>query len=666
MSEEIWFFSHLSVPLHPENNVRTHRCTNMRLIKRLDSFILGNFLTLFAGTFCISLFVVMMQFLWKYINDLIGKGLSFDVYVKFFFYAAETLVPLALPLAILLASLISFGNLGERLELLSIKAAGISLIRTMRPLIILVSLMTLGSFHFQNKIVPDAQQKLLQMITSLKMKSPELDIPEGVFYDGIENINLYVRHKNEETGMLYDVIIYNMQDGVNRAHIILADSARLETTSDKMHLLLHMYQGEQFENLSSNALQTRNVPYRRETFVEKHFIIDFDTNFNLADQEDVAGSARTKTMAQLTHDIDSMECYYDSLSVMFYSNMQRYVLEIPHKTRLSDYDSMTVAQMADSVRKPLEQEEERYAAYKAKRALTVPKSEVHVDSLYAHTSSQDKQRIVMEALQKAGFQEMDASSKADVMEYGDKQIRLHEIQFWQKITMALACLIFFFVGAPLGAIIRKGGLGFPVVVAVIIFILYYIIDTGAMKVSREGGMPVWIGMWISTLVMAPLGVWFTVKSNNDSAVFNIDAYIALWKKLLGIRPKRNITRKEVIINDPDYADMNKTLSQLITISRTYLGSLPRSTFFGYMAYIVRYCFSRREDKQAEDISQDLEYVVEVLSNSKDRQVLRLLNGYPVMEPHDFRFYRRRRKDLRAVIKYSEKIKNEIEKYDTVQ
>lgn len=631
----------------------------MRLIKRLDSFILGNFLTLFAGTFCISLFVVMMQFLWKYINDLIGKGLSFDVYVEFFFYAAETLVPLALPLAILLASLISFGNLGERLELLSIKAAGISLIRTMRPLIILVSLLSLGSFHFQNKIVPEAQQKLLQMITSLKMKSPELDIPEGVFYDGIENINLYVKHKNEETGMLYDVIIYNMQDGVNRAHIILADSARLETTSDKLHLLLHLYQGEQFENLSSNALQTRNVPYRRETFVEKHFIIDFDTNFNLADQEDVAGSARTKTMAQLTHDIDSMECYYDSLSVEFYNNMQRYTLSVPHKQRLSDFDSLTLAGFDNSMKKDLEKEEKVYQAQKQKTAFTVPQSSVNIDTLYAQTSSQGKQRIIMDALQKAGFQEMDANSKAYVMEFGDKQIRLHEIQFWQKITMALACLIFFFVGAPLGAIIRKGGLGFPVVVAVIIFILYYIIDTGAMKVSREGGMPVWIGMWLSTLVMAPLGVFFTVKSNNDSAVFNIDAYINLWKKFLGIRPKRNIVRKEVIINDPDYADMHKTLEQLITTSREYLGTLPRSTFFGYMAYIFRYFFSKREDMKAEGIMHITEYVVEVLSNSKDRKVLRLLNGYPVMETRDFRFYRRRRKDLRAVIKYSEKIKDYI-------
>jgi lipopolysaccharide export system permease protein len=166
-------------------------------------------------------------------------------------------------------------------------------------------------------------------------------------------------------------------------------------------------------------------------------------------------------------------------------------------------------------------------------------------------------------------------------------------------------------------------------------------------------------MWLSTIVLTPLGVFFTIKSNNDSAVFNMDAYVNLWRKLLGIRPKRNITRKEVIINDPDYADMHKTLEQLITTSREYLGELPRSTFFGYMAYIARYFFSKREDMKAEGIMLMTEYIVDVLSNSKDRQVLRLLNGYPVMETRNFRFYRRRRKDLRAIIKYSEQIKTYI-------
>ena len=552
----------------------------MKFIKRLDLFILGNFLTLFAGTFCISLFVVMMQFLWKFIDELVGKGLTFDVYVQFFFYAAETLVPLALPLAILLASLISFGNIGERLELLAIQAAGTSLFRTLRPLIILVSLLSFASFHFQNKIVPDAQLKLTQMLYSMKTKSPELEIPEGVFYDGIRDINLFVEKKNKETGMLYDVVIYNMQEGVNNAHIILADSAKLETASNKMHLLLHLYQGELFENLQSGALKTRNVPYRRETFVEKHFIIDFDTNFNMADEEDVSGSARTKSMSQLVHDIDSMETHHDSLSVAFAHNMQRGNLSIPHKARISDYDSVTVSHMRDSVKRLLQQEEQAFVAHKEIAAKEKPKSSVSVEALLDSVDNMVMQRVITTALQKVSAQEIDISTKANMMEYGNNQIRRHQIEFWTKITMSLACLLFFFIGAPLGAIIRKGGLGFPVVVAVIIFIVYYIINTFGMKVGREGGMPVWLGMWLSTMVLAPLGVFFTVKSNNDSAVFNMDAYVSFGKKLLGIRTKRNITKKEVIINDPDYVDAHQGLEQLIVASRDYYRSMPKFNVFG--------------------------------------------------------------------------------------
>jgi len=643
---------------------RQHKLTpsqkaRMKLIKRLDLFILKNYLTLFAGTFCISLFVVMMQFLWKYINDLIGKGLTFDVYVQFFFYAAETLVPLALPLAILLASLISFGNIGERLELLAIKAAGISLFRTLCPLIVLNTLLALASFHFQNKIVPDAQLKLTQLLYSMKTKSPELEIPEGVFYDGIKDINLYVEKKNKETGMLYEVVIYNMQEGVSKAHIILADSAKLETASNKMHLLLHLYQGEQFENLQGSALQTRNVPYRRETFVEKHFIIDFDTNFNMTDEENVSGSARTKDMVQLVQDIDSMEQHHDSLSAEFTVRMQRGNLAIPHKARLSDYDTVTISHLNDSVKKVLRQEEDAYLAHKAEAALAKPQSKTNLDSLFNSSDSQQKQRILMAALQKASSQEIDISTKASLMEYGDKQIRRHKIEFWQKITMSLACLLFFFIGAPLGAIIRKGGLGFPVVIAVIIFIVYYIINTFGMKVGREGGMPVWLGMWLSTFVLAPLGIFFTIKSNNDSAVFNMDAYTNLWKKLLGIRTKRNIAKKEVIINDPDYQEAHLQLEQLIAISRDYYRALPKSHIFGYILYIIRYQFSNRQDTQADEVNTLLEYIVEMLSNSKDRMILSLLNRYPVMDTHSFRFYRRRRKDLRAIIKNSENIKTHI-------
>lgn len=627
----------------------------MAVIKKLDIFILKNYLTLFAGTFCISLFVVMMQFLWKYIDDLVGKGLSFEVYAKFFWYATETLVPMALPLAILLASLISFGNIGERLELLAIKAAGISLFRTLCPLIILNTLFAIGSFHFQNKIAPEAQQNLMQLLFSMREKSPEVDIPEGVFYDGIDNINLFVKKKNKDTGMLYDVIIYNMQDGVNKAHIILADSARMETSSDKMHLLLHLFEGEQFENLNDNTLQANNVPYRRETFVEKHFIIDFDSNFTMTDQETVAGSAMTKDMNQLVCDIDSMETRLDSLSVAFRKEMKRNALYVPHKAVLSDYDSLVIAGMSSQLVKELTEAEKQEEKKKAKTAFTVPKSSVNIDSIMNKINSQDKQRVLMSAIQKCGMQEMELEWKADQMESGEKQIRRHWIQYWKKITTALSCLLFFFIGAPLGAIIRKGGLGMPVVIAVVIFLVYYIIDTGSMKVGREGTIPVWLGMWISTIVLMPLGIYFTIKSNNDSSVFNMDTYTNFFRKLWGIRTKRHISRKEVIINDPDYPEMAMMLGELTNSCRNYLKNHRKRSLWGYIKFI----FSRRKDEDAEDINMHLEYIVDSLCNSKDKQILLDLNYLPIMETSDFRFYRRKKGDMKAIIQYGDKIKDYI-------
>lgn len=638
----------------------------MTIIKKLDIFILKNYLTLFAGTFCISLFVVMMQFLWKYIDDLVGKGLTFDIYAKFFFYAGETLVPLALPLAILLASLISFGNIGERLELLAIKAAGISLFRTLRPLILLNLLFTVGSFYFQDRIVPEAELNVMQLIYSMREKSPELDIPEGVFYDGIENINLFVKKKNKETGMLYDVIIYNVQDGVNNAHIILADSAKLETSSNKMHLMLHLFEGEQFENMgnngSTNALQAQNVPYRRETFVEKHFLIDFDSNFNMTDQESISGSAMTKNMNQLVHDIDSLEAFYDSISTVYYKDMQHSALSIPHSLTLSDYDSIVIASMDSARLKELTLEESKQAKQKEKRAFVVPTSSINIDTLLNNIDPKQKQRVFMTAMEKSGYQQMDTEYKSQVMENGDIQIRRHWIQYWQKITMALACLMFFFIGAPLGAIIRKGGLGLPVVVSVIIFIVYYIINTFGMKVGREGSIPVWFGMWLSTMVLMPLGIFFTVKSNNDSAVFNMDAYTNFFRKLWGIRTKRHITRKEVIINDPDYPQMSEMLGELTLNCRNYLRNHRRRSPLGYLKFI----FSKRKDPQAEEINMYLEYIVDSLSNSKEKQILLDLNYLPIIDPHEFRFYRRRKRDMKTIIKYGEKIKDYIDGKNTVQ
>lgn len=616
----------------------------MRLIKRLDIFVVRNFLTLFAGTFCISLFVVMMQFLWRYVDELIGKGLSMMVLAQFLFYSGETLVPLALPLAILLASLISFGNMGERLELLSMKAAGIPLTRVLRPLIVVNILLALASFYFQDNIAPTSEIKLRQLLFSMKAKSPELEIPEGVFYDGIQSVNMYVGHKDKETGMLYDLIIYNLKDGTNNAHIILADSGRLETSYDKMHLLLHLWNGEQFENLNSAAVQARNVPYRRETFVVKDVLIDFDTNFNLAEEENFKDNEGAKNIEHLLTSIDSLKQYYDSVGHSFYDDMRCGPLFIVNTTmaRRRNFETGMVEDLTP------------------KDVVHIENDTLHPDTMFRRMDAAAQQRAVFSAVQKTAMLQMDTDYKGNVMRYADVQIRRHWIALWQKFTMSLSCLLFFFIGAPLGAIIRKGGLGMPVVISVIIFIFYYIINNSGMKVGREGSIPVWFGMWVSTFVMAPLGVFFTVKSNNDSVVFNRDAYVNFFRKLWGIRPKRHITKKEVIINDPDYPIVADILSNIIRESKDYR----RHHRLFHIREVMHLVFSKQRDPQIVRIDNALEYVVDALSNSKDKQILMQVNRMPILDIYSFRYYRRIRRDLKQVIRTGEVLRQRCEELNT--
>ena len=256
----------------------------MLRIKKLDIFIAKQFGLLFVGTFFICQFVLMMQFLWRYVDDLIGKGISMEVMAQFFWYMGLSLVPQALPLAILLSSLITFGNLGESSELTAIKAAGISLMQAFRSLILISVLIALGSFYFQNVVGPNANQKMAQLLLSMRQKSPELEIPEGIFYDGIPNTNLYVQKKDMKTGKLYGIMIYRMTESYEDAAIILADSGMLQSTEEKKHLVMSLWSGEWFENMRSQELAgSAAVPYRRETFSSKKIILDFDGGFNMTD-----------------------------------------------------------------------------------------------------------------------------------------------------------------------------------------------------------------------------------------------------------------------------------------------------------------------------------------------------------------------------------------------
>jgi len=571
-------------------------------IKKLDIFIAKQFGLLFVATFFICQFVLMMQFLWRYIDDLIGKGLTMDVLGQFFWYMALMLVPQALPLAILLSSLITYGNLGESSELTAIKAAGISLLQSMRSLIVIVLLVTGVSVYFQEKIGPDANKNLAQLLVSMKQKSPELEIPEGVFYDGIPNANLYVQKKDINTGMLYGMMIFRQTGSYDDQAIILADSGMLQSTAEKKHLLLTLWSGEWFENMKQQELGgAAEVPYRRETFAYKQVLLDFDGEFNLADASIVSGSAKGKSSRQILHDLDSIRHTNDSVGRQFYEEGRRYSFMQPTISR------------EDSIRLAMEEQ----------KALP------DLDSIYQSLEKETQREVTKNAARQAQMAASDVMMKADYAKFLHRQERLHVLEVIGKFTLALSCIIFFFIGAPLGAIIRKGGLGVPVIISVIVFIVYYIFDNSGYRMARDDNWTVWFGRSIATAVLAPMAVFFTYKANNDSAVFNIDAYRLLLRRMFGLRQKRNIMGKEVIISDPDYAAdaqslaaINTEIDQYSSEHRLLRWPNPLKVFF-----------RPGDDRQIIDISERLETVIDDLANTRDKQMLHLLNQYPVLATH---------------------------------
>ena len=571
-------------------------------IKKLDIFIAKQFGLLFVGTFFICQFVLMMQFLWRYVDELIGKGLTLDVLAQFFWYMGLMLIPQAFPLAILLSSLITFGNLGESSELTAIKAAGISLMKCMRSLILFVIVIAGVSFYFQDVIGPKANKSFAQLLLSMKQKSPELEIPEGIFYDGLPNTNLYVQRKDMDTGRLYGVMIYRQSGSYEDQAIILADSGMLQSTAEKKHLLLTLWSGEWFENMRQQDLgNAAEVPYRRETFTHKQILLDFDGGFNLADASGIASSAKAKSNAQILHDLDSIRTSNDSIGRQFFEEARSYVMSPP---QLTTDDSLRIARLTEA---------------------DVPV----LDSLYAQMSGDEQRDVTKGAARQAQNALNDLQMKADYAKFLHRNERTHLIEAIGKYTLALSCIIFFFIGAPLGAIIRKGGLGVPVIISVIVFIVYYIFENSGMRMARDDNWTVWFGKSISTAVLAPLAAFFTYKANNDSTVFNIDAYRLLIMRMFGLRQKRNITRKEVIINDPDYAADTQKLMQINTDINVYsqehrLLRWPNP---------VKVFFRAGDDQDIQRISDELEAVIEDLSNTRDAVILHQLNNYPVLATH---------------------------------
>ena len=572
----------------------------MKFIKKIDIFVFKAYSLLFVGTFFICLFIFMMQFMWRYVDELIGKGLTLDVLAHFFYYAGLTLIPMSLPLAILLASLITFGNLGERFELLSMKAAGIPLIRILQPIIIFNILLCIGSFYFQNVTGPEAQKKFYTLIYSMKQKSPELEIPEGIFYSEIPGYNIFVEKKGKENGMLYGVMIYSTTDGYEDAQIVLADSAELKTTADEKHLMLTMYAGERFRNMQAqgNMMARANVPYMRETFIQETDLIPFDNNFTMMDANVFSGSAQTKNLREIETGLDSLAHKSDSIGRSLFAYLQNTTYR--RKVNIASQDSAKIARQT-----------------------------LNFDTLYSQLTVSQQQSILRNAMQKSTVATNEYEFRGLISKDIDQSTRTHWVEWHKKFTLSLACLFFFFIGAPLGAIIRKGGLGVPVVISVTIFIFYYIINVSGEKMAKSGEWVPWFGEWLSSMVLCPIGIFLTYKANKDSAVFNIEAYINVIRKILGLRISRHIARKEVIIHDPDYPVVK---TELMALSQEWQAYAQKSRLRLPPNYLHIF-FHNIDDHEVISLSRKMENLITILSNSRDAAILDALNKLPIVSTH---------------------------------
>lgn len=579
--------------------------------------MLQTFLPLFIMTFGICLFIVLMQFLWRYIDDMVGKGLGIIVLGEMFFYAALFLLPMALPLAILLASLMTFGNLGERLELLAMKSAGVSLIHIMRPLILVIGIISIGAFFFQNNAMPIVQVKLYSLLYSMRQKSPELDIPEGVFYGEITGYNVYVKEKDNKTGLLKDVMINDYSEGFNNTRVIVADSGRLKTSADKLFLVLSLFNGESFENLKTqtagNSKKTA-VPYRRETFKTKDILIEFDANFTRTDESFMANQYMGKRVSDLQASIDSMTVRLDSIKAI----NAKSVYDMSYKRTFTKSRKEAPRPSGSTVEIPDNTEN----TDTVKRNEPIPI--VNFDSLYQALTPSGQAALLMRSKSNIESVKADYYFKAATMGDEAYKVRRHLTEWHNKFTLSFACMVFFFIGAPLGAIIRKGGLGMPVVISVVLFIFYYIINNIGFKMARDGVWAAWEGMWLSSAVLAPLGIFLTYKAVNDSVILNADTYLNAIKNFIGKRSGRKVEKKEVIIFTPDYAALLPRIDKLANDCALYLR--------GHKRWLNYISFWRQggKDHTAEQLADEMESIIDELANSDQNLVLNKLMDYPVI------------------------------------
>ena len=461
-------------------------------MKKLDKLILKSFIGPFVLTFAVVEFILLLQVILKYLDDLVGKDLGAAVIAELLFYFSLNLAPMAFPLAILLSSLMTFGNLGEHHELTAIKTSGISLVRALRPVFFFAVLLTIAAFFFHNTIVPKANLRAYSLMWDIRQKKPSLDLQEGSFYNGLPNRSIRVGKKFEDGQTLKDIMIYDHSNGQGNTVVMLADSGKMYTQHQDQYLVLEMFNGKTFVEDKSNRngfSPSQSSGYARQAFTQNKMVVDLSSfQMTRSNSQWFAENKKMKNLNQLAVVTDSLDRQIEKETQLLGPNVRPY------------YTHFTASQLPDSL----------------KKKSFVPKSLPKLTLQDIQTASEAARNV-------KSF----TSSYASRITSVQRERNNYEIEMYLKFTQAFACFIMFLIGAPLGAIIRKGGLGMPVIISIVFFIIYYVLSILGEKYGREGVAPVPLGMWAANLILLPVGIFFLYQARNDSNLLEFD----FWRKI---------------------------------------------------------------------------------------------------------------------------------------
>lgn len=479
-------------------------------MKKIDLFMIRSFIGPLILTFFIVLIIFILQFLWMYVDELAGKGLEAKVLAELLFQFSLTFVPISLPLAILLASLMTFGNLGEFSELTALKASGVPLQRIMLPVFVLISLLGIGSYLFSDYILPLSNRKARTLLYDIRRKRPELNIQAGTFYNGIDGFSIKITHKDPETNRLDGIYIYDHREGVDNIAVIHADSGYMAVTSDESGLILTLYNGYAYKDIEEKNVpqEKRKYPFRRDKFSEQTMIIEL-TGFGLdrSGMDLFRSNYAMLSTGELGFFIDSLAERYETRSAIYFEDFSHNKVFTPARYFSGGYTYTSDTASAKKLRN------------------------FNCRAVFDTLSFTDKTNTISRALNFARDGTAFMAEKSESLIVEAKNLRRYEAERYKRYTIPFACLVFFFIGAPLGAIIRKGGLGTPAVISVLFFLFYYVITLTGEKFAKEIIISVPLGMLTSTIILLPIGVFLTYKATTDSAIMNAETYTLFFRKI---------------------------------------------------------------------------------------------------------------------------------------